>query len=125
MKPARRCVRAALAAAATAVLGASAPSPQDPVTQAPRYYTVIFENDRVRVLDYHLKPGEREGMHTHAYPHVAYALSDAAARITTPAGKVFELTFRQGRALWSEPVTHQFENLGRTELHALLVEVKR
>lgn len=69
------------------VLGAFAASAagrmttQDPVTVSPEYYTVRFENDRVRVLEYRLKPGEKEGTHSHP-PGVVYVLSGATLRIT-------------------------------------------
>jgi hypothetical protein len=32
--------------------------PDDPVKISPQYYTIRLENDRVRVLEYRLKPGE-------------------------------------------------------------------
>jgi hypothetical protein len=52
---------------------------QDPVKLSPQYYTVRLENDRVRVLDYILKPGQKEVMHTHPR-YIAYFLSDATLR---------------------------------------------
>ena len=36
-----------------------------PVTLSPNLYTVLLENDEVRVLEYHAKPGDREPMHCH------------------------------------------------------------
>ena len=36
---------------------------QDAVTLSPQYYVVRFENDRVRVLEFHMKPGEKEALH--------------------------------------------------------------
>ena len=38
---------------------------QDPVKLSPQYYKVRLENDRVRVLEYSLQPGEKEVMHSH------------------------------------------------------------
>ena len=32
---------------------------QDPVTTNPEHYQVVYENDRVRVLEYTDQPGER------------------------------------------------------------------
>ena len=37
----------------------------DPVKLSPQYYKVRLDNARVRVLEYHLKPGEKEMMHSH------------------------------------------------------------
>jgi hypothetical protein len=60
--------------AAGALLGAAlancarasrvAPQP-DPVRQSPQYYRVLVDNEVVRVLEYRLKPGEKEPMHGH------------------------------------------------------------
>src|SRR5256885_16705577 len=49
---------------------------QDPVTTSPQYYKVLFENDQVRVLEYRLKAGEKEPMHSHPVG-VVYVLSGA------------------------------------------------
>jgi quercetin dioxygenase-like cupin family protein len=38
---------------------------QDPVRLSPQYYNVLLENEHVRVLEYRLKPGEKESMHSH------------------------------------------------------------
>ncbi|PYJ67167.1 MAG: hypothetical protein DME76_15800, partial [Verrucomicrobia bacterium] len=40
-------------------------SAQDPVKTSPQYYKVLLENDQVRVLEYRLKPGEKEPTHSH------------------------------------------------------------
>ena len=36
----------------------------DPVTTNPDHYKVVFENDRVRVLEYTDVPGDRRRLHT-------------------------------------------------------------
>jgi len=51
-------------------------SPVDPVKQSPQYYKVRVDNDRVRVLEYHLPSGQREAMHSHP-PGVVFITSDA------------------------------------------------
>jgi hypothetical protein len=33
---------------------------QDPVKISPQFYKLLLENDQVRVLEYRLKPGEKE-----------------------------------------------------------------
>jgi quercetin dioxygenase-like cupin family protein len=111
------------------VLGALAASAagrmthQDPVTVSPQYYTVRFENDRVRVLEYRLKPGEKEATHTHP-PGVVYILSDATLRMTRPDGTVSELKGKAGEVAFREVTTHTIENVGTKDAHALAVELK-
>lgn len=115
-------VGAALASAAFASLPAS--RSQDPAKLAPLMYKVIFENSHVRVIDYHLKPGEREPMHSHPFGVVVYNFTDAKMRVTLPNGASAEASSRAGEALWRDPVTHRAENVGSSEAHSLLVEPK-
>jgi quercetin dioxygenase-like cupin family protein len=96
---------------------------QDPVKLSPQYYKVLLENDQVRVLEYRLKPGEKEPMHTHT-AGVLYIFGDAKMRTTYPAGRTEETAGGAGEAHWRNPVTHAMENIGNTEAHALVVEVK-
>jgi quercetin dioxygenase-like cupin family protein len=103
--------------------GAGQSPSQDAVKLSPQYYTVRFENDRVRVLDYRLKPGEKEVMHSHP-AYVVHFLSDATLRTTRPDGTKSETTVKNGDISWREPVSHTTENIGRTELHLVAVELK-
>ena len=59
---------------------------QDPVKAAPKAFKVILENDRVRVLDYRAKPGEKEPMHSHPDSFI-YSLSPYNIKINFPDGK--------------------------------------
>ncbi len=42
----------------------------DAVVAAPRHHKVIFENDRLRVLEVTLEPDEEEPVHHHRWPSV-------------------------------------------------------
>ncbi len=97
--------------------------PQDPVKISPKLYTVLLENDQVRVLDYRDKTGEKEPMHSHP-AMVVYVLAGTKLRFTTPDGKSEERESKAGTAIWSEPVTHSTENVGASEGHVLLIELK-
>jgi beta-alanine degradation protein BauB len=95
----------------------------DPVAISPQLYSVRFENDRVRVLEYRLKPGGKEPMHSHP-PGVVFALADATVKTTLPNGTVFMYPSHTGDVLWRDAVTHSAENVGRTEAHYYAVELK-
>ncbi|MDX6304889.1 MAG: beta-alanine degradation protein BauB [Blastocatellia bacterium] len=97
---------------------------QDPVKQSPQYYKVLLENEQVRVLEYRLKPGEKEPMHTHT-SGVLYIFGDAKMRTTYPDGRTEEITGGAGEAHWRNPVTHALENIGSTEAHALAIDFKK
>ncbi len=96
---------------------------QDPANVSPNTHKVLLENDRVRVLDIRVKPGEKVPTHSHPN-YVVYALSDFKVRFTYPDGKTEEREGKAGQAGWSEAVTHAAENVGTTELHVLNIELK-
>jgi len=99
-------------------------SAQDPVRLLPDVYKVILDNCQLRVMDYHLKVGQKEPMHSHPAGVFVYFFTDAKLRVTLADGKAAEATNRARDTIWREPVTHVAENIGPTEVHALLVEPK-
>ncbi|MGI8785729.1 MAG: cytoplasmic protein [Acidobacteriota bacterium] len=97
---------------------------QDPVKVTPKTVKVLLENDRVRVLEARLKPGEKEPMHSHP-AYVGYYLSPLKVKITSPDGQSVVRERKAGEAGWSEAVIHSTENIGTSEVHALIVELKK
>ena len=95
----------------------------DPVKLSPQLYDVRFDNDRLRVLEYRAKPGQKEPMHSHP-PGVVYLFSDSIMRTTLPDGTTSETSRKAGELYWRDFTTHAAENIGETESHALAVELK-
>jgi quercetin dioxygenase-like cupin family protein len=109
---------------AAAALHAAQAQPRDAVEISPDYYTVRIDNDRVRVLDYHLKPGQSERMHSHL-AGVAYIVSGATIRTILPDGKSVDGVLRTGDIHWRpNNIVHAVENIGTTEEHAIIMELK-
>ncbi|MBI3853915.1 MAG: cupin domain-containing protein [Verrucomicrobia bacterium] len=98
-------------------------SRMDPVRVNPGKYKAVFENERVRVLEYRDKPGDKALMHSHP-DHLVYALSDLQRRFTFPDGKTADLRQEGGSAVWVNAETHAGENTGQTDTHVLIVELK-
>ena len=96
---------------------------QDPLPSYPENYKVIVENDRVRVLDFKLRKDARENSHSHP-AHVVYVVAPFKVRFTFPDGRTAIREARAGEVLFSEAVTHATENIGGTEAHGILVELK-
>jgi len=96
---------------------------QDAVQTDGDKYKTIFENDCVRVLDYHDAPGEKTHQHSHP-AFVLYALSPFKRSITLPDGKILQRQFEQGDVLWSNSQTHVGTNNGDTPTHVIIVEMK-
>ena len=76
------------------------PKSQDTVPDAiatdPDKYKVILENDRVRVLDYSDKPGDRTTMHHHP-DSVVYMLGPFKRKFTLDNGKSAVRELKGGR----------------------------
>ena len=102
----------------------SAARAQDPLPLYPENYELLFENDRVRVLDFRLRRGATEKPHHHP-AHVAYILVPMKIRFTLPDGQTRLREASAGDVLYSEEVTHASENIGDTDAHGILVELKR
>ena len=115
----------AVSVSAVLVAGALAlpESGQDPVPIYPENYKVLLENDRVRVLDFRLAKGAKEQAHAHP-AHVVYVLTGFKIRFTLGNGETVLRETKDGQVLFSQPITHASENIGPTDAHGILVELK-
>ena len=52
-----------------------AKDPFDAMLKAPDHHEILLENDKVRVLDTRLSPGDRTPVHAHEWPAALYVLS--------------------------------------------------
>jgi quercetin dioxygenase-like cupin family protein len=95
---------------------------QDPVKVAPETYKVSLENASVRVLDVHVKAGEKVPMHQHP-AYLVVAFNECKVRFTAPDGKAVEAEIKAGDVMWRAAEHHSVENLGG-ECHVLNVEMK-
>jgi beta-alanine degradation protein BauB len=94
----------------------------DPVETNPEFYKVLFENDRVRVLEYTDVPGDSTTPHQHP-DSVMYTLSSFRRRLFHgDAQRDVELT--AGMVGWVPAQRHRGENIGDTPSHSIFVELK-
>ncbi len=112
----------AFALAALVLLPAAAAA-QDPVPIYPANYTVMIENDRVRVMDFRLRKGDREDFHSHP-AHVLYVLEPFTISFRFPDGRSGTREVKAGEVLYSDAVTHSPTNIGDTDAHGILIELK-
>jgi quercetin dioxygenase-like cupin family protein len=90
---------------------------------AKNVYKFIMENDRVRVLEASFKPGDKAIMHDHP-DHLVYVLSDGKINLKS-SGKTDLLDLKKGQAVFLKAQSHEAENTGKTDLHLLVVELKK
>jgi len=94
----------------------------DPTETDPDKYKVVFENDRVQVLECRDKPGDRTSPHRHP-DSVMYTLG-AFERRLIKEDQQRDVQLEAGRVNWIAAQEHSGENIGTTESHAVFIELK-
>jgi beta-alanine degradation protein BauB len=96
---------------------------QNPMKTDSDKYKVVLENERVRVLEYRDKPGEKTTMHAHP-DFVVLARSGFKRQLTLPGGKTVVREFKPGEVMWTDAHSHIGENIGDTDTDVLIIELK-
>ncbi|GAA4457057.1 hypothetical protein GCM10023189_27200 [Nibrella saemangeumensis] len=107
------------------------PDSLNAVLAAPDHHRVVLDNERVRVLDTRIAPGDRTPVHTHRWPAVLHVLSwspfvryGADGTVMVDSRTIPALQ-QPPNVLWSEPLEpHALENVGSVDLHILCIELK-
>jgi beta-alanine degradation protein BauB len=94
----------------------------DPARSNPDHYRVIFENDRVRVLEYTDRPGDRTTPHAHP-DSVMYTLSSFRRRLVS-GDTQRDVELQAGSVGWLPAQEHHGENIGTTPTQVIFVELK-
>lgn len=99
-------------------------SAQDPVDVNPGKYTVLYENDRVRLLEYRDEQGDVSVPHEHP-DHLVYSLSDWEREFYPANGTTVKALSKVGDTFWAPAGKHSAKNIGTTPTHALIFELKK
>jgi quercetin dioxygenase-like cupin family protein len=94
---------------------------KDLVKAAPSIAKVVFENDKVRVIEIKIRKGQKLPMHSHV-PNLIYAVTTAKWKSTSPAGKSEMVKVKAGESSWSEGTIHAVE--AHTKIVLLQIEPK-
>ena len=104
----------------------------DAVIAAPKNHKILMENDKVRVLEVTLEPGEIEEVHHHQWPSVLY-IQEAGDFIDYDSDGKIIVDTRQIKPALKFPMTmwkdsegpHSVENLSKTKpIRLIRVEIK-
>ena len=107
------------------------PDSLDALVAAPGNHSVLYENERVRVVETRILPGHSTPVHTHRWPSVMFVFASSDLVRFDDLGNVLMDT-RQSAAVpalnspvWLEPLgPHSVENVGDAEFRAVQVEIK-
>ena len=97
---------------------------QNVMTVASKSFGLLLENDKVRVMEVRLKPGQIAPMHDHPDNHVVYVMKDAKFKLSFPDGKSTEIDLKSGNVVWMEAGLDETENAGKKDGHNLVIEIK-
>ena len=88
---------------------------------------VLFENDRIRVWDLTLEPGERAPFHAHATDYFFACVEGGRVLTRFPSGHAIEMDQSDGDVVFleagSEAEVHDLENVGETRVRYVTVEL--
>ena len=108
---------------AAAIGAASSAFGQDAAKVAPKAFTEKIDNADVQVFQYDSKPGDKEPMHSHRV-NLVYTIQGGKLRYTFPDGKTQDVEIKTGEYQWRPAIKHAVENIGTTEVKAVIVELK-
>ena len=95
----------------------------DPAKIDPKYHTVDFEDDHVRILRTVLEPHIKAPMHAHPAYVVVY-LTDLHTKMTFPDGTVNDNRRKRGEIAWRDALMHSTENVEDHRAEEIQVEMK-
>jgi quercetin dioxygenase-like cupin family protein len=96
---------------------------EDAVKVDPKHYTVVSENDQVRILRVHYGPHEKSVMHSHP-ASVSVFLSAGTGKFTFPDGKTQDFAAKLGDVQYNAATTHLPENTGDQAFDVIVIELK-
>ena len=84
---------------------------------------VLLENERVRVIETRIKPGEKNEMKMRN-DRVSVAIHAGKVRVHYPDGKKEDLDRKAGSVRFNKAGTSSTENIGKTETRTVIVTLK-
>ena len=96
---------------------------QDPVKVDAKHYTVMLDNDQVRVLKIRYGAKEKSVMHEHPASVVVF-MTDSKVKFTLPDGSAVDGGGKAGEVQFADAGKHLPQNVGSATLEGVLVELK-
>jgi len=113
-----------LACAVFVVFAALPAAAQDPVKVASAQYSLIAENDHVRVLRATLPPGVTTAMHSHP-AHIGVTLTGGSLRMGLPDGKSVDMEAKPDQVMPLQAAgSHTTTNTGKAPIEVIVIEMK-
>jgi quercetin dioxygenase-like cupin family protein len=96
----------------------------DIVQTSPNQARVLMENEHVRVVEYFVKPGDKDVWHTHP-PRSSYIVEGGKVKVYTENAEPKISEVKAGTSSWADRgAKHYVENVGSTDIKIILTEIK-
>jgi len=99
-------------------------NPLDPLKVCPDTHKLLFENAVLRVIEAKVPAGATEPKHSHPRGITVYLANYDVETKTLPDNKVMQAQRKFGTVTWSDAVVHEVKNTGKTNSHAIRIELK-
>jgi quercetin dioxygenase-like cupin family protein len=93
------------------------------VVEASNVSNVLFENDRVRVLQVIFQPNQTAKMHHHP-DHVVYTVKGGTMRLVSE-GKSDDVEMKEGSVVFFNATNHEATNISSSVIEMIVTELKR
>ncbi len=95
----------------------------DPIEASPANYKLLLEDGNRRLVEMTLKAGESDIEHSHP-GELVYFITGGKIKVHLPGGESMEVELPDGATMAHEAWTHTVENIGTTDVHAIIFETK-
>jgi quercetin dioxygenase-like cupin family protein len=96
---------------------------KDALEAAPNVYTVLFENERVRLIEARVKPGDSSPLHTHP-AGLIYVVRGGQVTFISSSDERADVELKAGQTRWREAEEHAAASRDSADVVALLIEPK-
>jgi hypothetical protein len=100
------------------------PDPLDSLIVCKDTQKLIFENQFARVIEERVPPGVAQPKHRHGHGVLIPLANSDIESVDDPGGQPVRRHLQYGEAGWREPVVHAVQNVGKTELLNIRIELK-
>jgi len=96
---------------------------QDAAVAAPNVYTVLFEDEHVRLVEARVKPGDSSPLHSHP-AGLVYVVSGGKVTFGTGAGDRVDIELKTGTSRWRAAEEHTTASRDSADIVVLIFEPK-
>ena len=100
---------------------------QSDAAEGPVAQRIVFENDRVRVWEIALEPGEELAVHTHRSNYLIVTIESSEMEVREHTGELRQSRTGAGDVSWTDVgagQTHSLRNVGTTRFRNRVIELK-